>query len=128
MPDDAIVIRHATRPQIAFAGGALYCPVIGDDNGADLPLRTGIQTSPPGYTTRPHAHPYVELLTVLSGKGEAWIEGLAAPIKMEPGITIAVPANRVHGFRTLGDRPLVTLGIHASDQRIVVYHDTAPAG
>ena len=66
---------HDERPRVIFPGGAGYCPVIGDDNGAGVPVRTGIQTSPPGYETRPHSHPYVELLTVLEGEGEAWVEG-----------------------------------------------------
>ena len=127
MSEMPILIRHGERPNVAFPGGAFYCPVIGDDNGADVPVRTGIQTSPPGYETRPHSHPYVELLTVLNGEGEAWVEGEAGLIKLEPGVTIALPANRVHGFRTVGDKPLVTFGIHTSDKRIVHYVDTPAA-
>ena len=119
MSEMPIAIRHAERPQVIFPGGAQYCPVIGDDNSAGVPLRTGIQTSPPGYETQPHSHPYVELLTVLDGEGEAWVDGEDGVIKLEPGVTIALPANRVHSFRTLGDKPLVTFGIHASDKRIV---------
>jgi quercetin dioxygenase-like cupin family protein len=97
--------------------------VIGDDNGAGVSVRTGIQTSPPGYETRPHSHPYVEMLTILEGEGEAWVDGLDGLIKMEPGVTIALPANRAHSFRTVGDRPLVTFGIHTADKRIVNYRD-----
>ena len=114
-------IRHADRPSVAISGGAIYCPVIGDDSGDGLPIRVGIQTSPRGYATRPHSHPYVEILTVLEGLGEAWLEGEDGVVAMEPGVTIAVPANRLHGFRTKGDRPLVTYGIHLSDRRIVDY-------
>lgn len=116
-----ILIRHAERPELTFLGGARYCPVIGDDNGIGVPVRTGIQTSPAGYRTEPHSHPYIELLTVLDGEGEAWVDGEDGLIKLEPGVTIALPANRVHSFRTLGDRPLVTFGIHTSEKRIVDY-------
>jgi quercetin dioxygenase-like cupin family protein len=115
------VIREAERPVVPFPGGATYRTLIGDDNGAGIPLRTGIQTSEPGYATREHSHPYVEVLTVLSGRGEAWLAGEDGRIAMEPGVTIAIPAGRVHGFRVLGDAPLVTLGIHASAKRIVDY-------
>jgi quercetin dioxygenase-like cupin family protein len=115
------LIRHAERPELTFPGGARYCTVIGDDNGAGVPVRTGIQTSPPGYRTGPHSHPYIELLTVLDGEGEAWVDGEDGLIKLEPGVTVALPANRVHSFRTLGDRPLVTFGIHTSEKRIVDY-------
>ena len=129
MNEMPILIRHGERPNVTFPGGALYCPVISDDNGVGVSVRTGIQTSPPGYETRPHSHPYVELLTVLNGEGEAWIEGEAGLVKLEPGVTIALPANRVHGFRTLGDKPLVTYGIHTSNKRVVNYRDTlADAG
>ena len=121
MPDDIIVIRESERPVVDFVGGATYRTLIGDDNGADIPLRTGIQTSEPGYATRLHSHPYVEVLTVIEGRGEAWLDGDEATIAMEPGVTISIPAGRVHGFRVVGDEPLVTFGIHASGKRIVNY-------
>jgi quercetin dioxygenase-like cupin family protein len=121
MAGSVIVVREAERPVVPFPGGATYRTLIGDDNGSDIPIRTGIQTSQPGYATREHSHPYVETLTVLSGRGEAWLAGEAGTIAMEPGVTIAIAAGQVHGFRVLGDAPLVTLGIHASPRRIVDY-------
>jgi quercetin dioxygenase-like cupin family protein len=75
MKDALTLIRHADRPTVAFVGGATYQPIIGDDTGEGMPIRTGIQTSPPGYATQLHSHPYVELLTVLEGTGEAWLDG-----------------------------------------------------
>jgi quercetin dioxygenase-like cupin family protein len=126
MSNMPIVIRHSERPNMTFPGGADYCPVIGDDNGAGVPVRTGIQTSPPGYETQPHSHPYIELLTVLEGEGEAWVEGEEGILGLEPGVTIALPANRVHSFRTTGDKPLVTFGIHISQKR-TVYYVNSPA-
>jgi mannose-6-phosphate isomerase-like protein (cupin superfamily) len=129
MSDMPILIQHAERPTVAFAGGASYCPVIGDDNGVGLPVRTGIQTSPPGYETLPHSHPYIELLTVLEGEGQAWVDGEDGIVKLQPGVTVALPANRVHSFRATGDRPLVTFGIHMSGKRIVDYaNPTSTAG
>jgi quercetin dioxygenase-like cupin family protein len=119
MPDPLTVIREADRPVVDFPGGATYRTLIGDDNGEGIPLRTGIQTSEPGYATREHSHPYVEVLTVLSGRGEAWLDGEAGTVAMEPGVTISIPAERVHGFRVLGDEPLVTYGIHSFGARIV---------
>src|SRR6267378_546459 len=38
MPDALTVIRHAERPTVAFVGGATYQPIIGDDNGAGVPI------------------------------------------------------------------------------------------
>ncbi|HEX3885137.1 MAG TPA: cupin domain-containing protein [Stellaceae bacterium] len=121
MLDNLTVIREAERPVVDFPGGATYRTLIGDDNGADIPLRTGIQTSEPGYATREHSHPYVEVLTVLSGRGEAWLDGKPGTVPMEPGVTISIPPNTVHGFRVLGDERLVTYGIHSFGKRVVHY-------
>jgi quercetin dioxygenase-like cupin family protein len=126
MPAALTVIRHAERPNVAFPGGATYQPIIGDDTGAGLPIRTGIQTSPPGYQTRLHSHPYAEVLTVLEGHGEAWLAGEDGVVALEPGVSITFPADRVHAFRVVGDRPLVTYGIHTFGKRIVNYVE-APA-
>src|SRR5947208_5513695 len=99
----------------------------GDDTGPDMPIRTGIQTPPPGYQTQLPAHPYVEVLTVLEGRGEAWLAGEEGVVPLEPGVSIALPANRPHAFRVVGEEPLVTFGIHISGSRIVDYTQP-PAG
>jgi len=125
MPDPITVVREEERAIVDFPGGATYKTLIGDDNGADIPIRTGIQTSQPGYQTRVHSHPYVEVLTVLSGQGEAWLDGEDGTIAMVPGVTISIPPNRVHGFRVVGEEPLVTYGIHTNPKRIVDYEDAA---
>ena len=121
------LIRHAERPTVTLPGGALYRPIIGDDTGDGLPIRTGIQVSPPGYATPAHSHPYTELLTVLEGRGEAWLVGEGVAVALEPGVTVALPPDRPHVFRTVGDQPLVTFGIHTHGKRIVNYVDP-PAG
>ena len=124
MPDDICVIREDERPVVDFAGGATYRAIVGDDTGTGVPIRTGIQTSPPGYQTRVHSHPYVETLTVISGRGEAWLDGEPRRVALEPGVTVVLPAHRRHAFRVVGDEPLVTLGIHAFGKRIVDYKDS----
>jgi quercetin dioxygenase-like cupin family protein len=128
MPDALTVIRHAERPTVELPGGAAYQPIVGDDTGDGLPIRTGIQTSPPGYITPLHSHPYAEVLTVLEGRGEAWLEGEDGVVTLEPGITITLPANRPHRFKTVGDRPLITFGIHAFGKRIVNYEPLRSGG
>src|SRR5205823_7190027 len=117
--DSITVIREEERPIVDFVGGATYRTILADDTAAAIPLRTGIQTSPPGYQTRLHSHPYVEVLTVLEGHGEAWFADEEGILCLEPGVSIVLPANRVHAFRVVGDQPLVTYGIHASGKRIV---------
>ena len=121
----SLIIREEDRPLVDFPGGATYRAILADETTPDLPIRTGIQTSQPGYATRVHSHPYVETLTVLEGRGEAWLDGEPGTVAMEPGVTVVIPANRVHGFRVVGDRPLVTLGIHTFGKRVVNYKETA---
>lgn len=122
MTREAKIVRHADVPLEEFPGGATYRTVVGDDAGS-TPVRCGIQTSPPGYATPNHAHPYEEVLTVLEGAGEAWIEGRAGTVALGPGMTIVFPAGLAHGFRATGETPLVTYGIHASPDRIVEIRD-----
>ena len=127
MSDPVTVIHEAARPVVDFPGGATYRTLIGDDNGGGIPIRTGIQTSQPGYATRVHSHPYVEVLTVISGHGEAWLDGGEGTIEMAPGVTISIPAGQLHGFRVVGNAPLVTYGIHTFPKRIVNYKDEPAA-
>jgi quercetin dioxygenase-like cupin family protein len=123
---DMQVIRLADTEVVKFGPDATYQLILGDDEGT-TPIRTGIQTSQPGYATPPHSHPYAEILTVIEGRGEAWLDGEEGVVLMEPGVTIAVPANRVHAFRVVGDGPLVTFGIHAHGKRIVNYVSSRPS-
>jgi mannose-6-phosphate isomerase-like protein (cupin superfamily) len=119
-----IVVRLDQTQTVSFGPGAVYQPIIGDDEGS-TPVRTGIQTSQPGYQTGLHAHPYMEVLFVLEGTAEAWTEGHEhEPVTLRPGDTIALPPNVPHAFRVAGDGTLRTLGIHASPQRIVHYKET----
>ena len=116
------IINHDEVARETFPGGATYQTLVGDDAGS-IPVRCGIQTSPPGYATPNHSHPYVEIVTVLEGSGEAWIVGDSDKIEISDGVTIIFPANTAHGFRVTGDARLVTYGIHSSPDRIVKIED-----
>lgn len=70
-----------------------------------------------------HSHPYLEILTVLEGQGEAWMEGADNLTSLGPGVTLVLPTNLKHWFRATGDRPLITYGVHASPHRVVNIHD-----
>ncbi len=118
MTGEAKIVHHEDVPLEEFPGGATYRTIVGDDAGS-TPLRCGIQESPPGYATPNHAHPYDEVLTVLDGVGEAWMEGRDGTVNLSPGMTIFFPAGIAHGFRSAGETPLITYGIHASPKRIV---------
>jgi quercetin dioxygenase-like cupin family protein len=120
------VVLHSDVAHELFEGGATYQTLVGDAQGS-TPIRLGLQTSPPGYRTPLHSHPYMEALTVVSGEGEAWIEGHDGLIPLAPGVTLVMPPNVRHWFRALGDAPLKTYGIHASPHRIVQVFEPAIA-
>src|SRR4029453_3026006 len=64
--------KLADSSRVEFGPLAFYHPLIAD---GDTPVRTGIQTSAPGYVAPMHFHPYVELLFIIEGEAEAWLQG-----------------------------------------------------
>jgi quercetin dioxygenase-like cupin family protein len=62
----------------------------------------------PGSGAPTHSHPVEEVLTVLSGEAEMWLDDLRAIVAA--GQSLLIPAGRSHGFRNSGT---VTLHLHA---------------
>ncbi len=117
------VIRLDETEIVKFGPDAHYQPILGDEQGG-TPIRTGIQTSQPGYVAPMHSHPYLEVLHILDGTAEAWIEGGEdRPVHLRKGDTIALEPNVPHSFRVVGDEVLRLLGTHVSPRRIVSYKD-----
>ena len=123
MPDSLQVIRYADAPEVAFGPLSEYRALVSDDC-ADLEIRTGIQIARPGYETKLHWHPYVEILHILDGEAEAWQEGdEQSKVALRAGDTLVIPANTRHAFRVTGAQTLRLLGTHLSNQRVVQYVD-----
>ena len=112
------IIRLDDVPKEPFRDGATYQTLVGDDAGT-APVRVGVQVSPPGYSTGAHSHPYMEVVSVIEGEGEAWIEGDPGSAAIGPGTTMVFPPGIRHSFRVTGTRPMKTIGVHASPTRIV---------
>ena len=120
---DLIVKRLDDSEIVKFGPDAIYQPIIGDDAGS-TPVRIGIQTSMPGYQVTVHSHPYMEILHILDGIAEAWVEGQEdRKVTLRKGDTIAIPPETPHSFRVVGSEVLRLLGTHASPRRIVDYRD-----
>ena len=123
MTDTLKVIRYEAVPAVAFGPLSEYRSLVSDDY-SDLTVRTGIQTARPGYETRPHWHPYVEILHILNGAAEAWEQGRNEnKVTLQAGDTLVIPARTWHSFRVIGDETLRLLGTHLSDKRVVHYDD-----
>ena len=113
--------KLADSSRFEYGPGAFYHPLIAD---GDTPVRTGIQTSAPGYVTPMHWHPYVELLFIIEGEADVWLQGGEAdPVRLTAGDCVALPADIPHSFSTVGDKPMRLLGIHANPGRIATYLD-----
>jgi mannose-6-phosphate isomerase-like protein (cupin superfamily) len=119
------VVRLDDTERVSFGPLSHYQLIIGDDEGS-TPVRTGIQTAQPGYEAPVHQHPYVEILHILDGAAEAWIEGREdEAVTLRKGDTMAIPPDTPHAFRVVGPQTLRLLGTHASPKRIVQYKDGA---
>ncbi len=121
--DELKVVRLDETEVVKFGPDAIYQLILGDDEGT-TPIRQGIQTSQPGYVAPVHSHPYMEVLHILDGVAEAWVDGREdSKVTLRKGDTIAIPPEVRHSFRVVGDEVLRLLGTHASPKRIVNYTD-----
>ncbi len=115
------IARLADASRVEFGPLAYYHPLVAD---GDTPVRTGIQTSAPGYVAPMHWHPYTELLFIIDGEAEVWLQGGEdKPHCLKAGDCVALPPDIPHSFRTVGDKPMRLLGIHANATRISTYVD-----
>jgi mannose-6-phosphate isomerase-like protein (cupin superfamily) len=76
--------------------------------GVDVSLF--VTRTPPGKFVELHVHPYAEVFVLLEGKGR-WTRGEEA-VELEPDGVIVVPPNTPHGFRNIGDVPLLVVSAH----------------
>jgi mannose-6-phosphate isomerase-like protein (cupin superfamily) len=66
--------------------------------------------TPPGRAVELHVHPYAETFLLLEGRGR-WTRGDEV-IELEPEQVIVVPPDTPHGFRNIGDVPLLVVSVH----------------
>ena len=66
----------------------------------------------PGLGAPTHWHPVEEVLTVMSGEAEIWIDG--ETVRAGAGQSALIPARRRHGFRNCGKGVLHMLAVLAS--------------
>ncbi len=68
--DELKVVRLDETEIVKFGPDAVYQMILGDDEGT-TPIRTGIQTSQPGYVAPVHSHPYMEVLVTRTGRSRS---------------------------------------------------------
>jgi mannose-6-phosphate isomerase-like protein (cupin superfamily) len=100
-------IEHAAQPIEAWRQGVETRMHVSSRNGATQ-LCIFEQWVAPMLGAPTHAHSVEEVLTVISGEAEIWIED--ARTVLTSGQSIIVPPHRKHGFRNTGSD---ALHIHA---------------
>jgi mannose-6-phosphate isomerase-like protein (cupin superfamily) len=66
----------------------------------------------PGRAVELHVHPYTETFLLLEGRGR-WTAGDVVT-ELRPEQLIVVPPETPHGFRNIGDEPLLVVSVHES--------------
>lgn len=72
-----------------------------------------------------HVHTYPETFVLLRGKGR-WTAGEHVT-ELEPEQLIVVPADTPHGFRNVGEEPLLVVSVHESGEVVQSWLGKDPA-
>src|SRR5436190_15820159 len=68
--------------------------------------------TPPGGSVELHTHPYSETFLLLEGEGR-WTAGDDV-VELRPDSMLVVPPETPHGFRNIGETPLLVVSVHES--------------
>ena len=69
-----------------------------------------VTRTPPARAVELHVHPYAETFLLLEGHGR-WTMGDEV-VELEPEQMLVVPPDTPHGFRNIGDIPLLVVSAH----------------
>ena len=79
---------------------------------AGIGITIFVVRTPPGRSVEMHVHPYSETFLLLEGDGR-WTADDDV-IELEPEQMLVVPPETPHGFRNVGDVPLLVVSVHES--------------
>ncbi|HEX6745366.1 MAG TPA: cupin domain-containing protein [Solirubrobacteraceae bacterium] len=77
---------------------------------AGVDISIFVTRTPPGRAVELHVHPYAETFLLLAGRGR-WTRG-EETVELEPEGMLVVPPDTPHGFRNIGDVPLLVVSVH----------------
>jgi len=92
---------------------------------AGIDISMFVVRTPPGRFVELHVHPYSETFVLLEGEGR-WTAGDTVS-ELGPDQMIVVPANTPHGFRNVGDVPLLVVSVHESGTLVQTFLGKEPA-
>ncbi|WP_192253734.1 cupin domain-containing protein [Mesorhizobium caraganae] len=105
------VIAHLDQPREQWRAGVETRMQVSAGNGASQ-LCLFEQWVQPGVGAPTHQHPVEEVLTVIAGIAEMWID--EGRLTLIAGQSLLIPAQRKHGFRNVGTETLHIQAVLAS--------------
>jgi quercetin dioxygenase-like cupin family protein len=105
---------HRTREQDLPFQGSSYQFVGADQGGVNISVF--LLRALPGRGPGPHRHPYDEVQFVREGRGLWIVEG--KEFEAGAGDILVIKAGEIHGFKCIGDEPLVQVDVHLSPRFI----------
>jgi quercetin dioxygenase-like cupin family protein len=88
---------------------------VGADNG-DVQISAFLLRALPGKGPGPHRHPYDEVQFIREGRAVYTVNG--EEFEAGAGDILVIKAGEIHGFKCIGDSPLVQVDIHLSPRFI----------
>jgi quercetin dioxygenase-like cupin family protein len=106
-------MHHVRQEDLPFIGSSYN--FVGADQG-DTGISVFLLSAEPGKGPGPHRHPYDEVQFVRSGRG--WWNVNGQEFEGRVGDIFVIKAGEIHGFKAIGDEPLVQVDVHLSPRFI----------
>lgn len=109
-------LNEGRKMPVKYPAGVEITMLIDGETAGTTYLTESITKLKPGLTLKPaHSHKDIEeIIYVLEGEGEVWIEG--GICKIEKGDSVLFPANSRHTVKNTGTVALVLLCLFSSPQ------------
>ena len=106
-------MHHVRQEDLPLIGSSHN--FVGADHG-DTGVSVYLLSAQPGKGPGPHRHPYDEIQFVRSGRGLWNVNG--QEFDGGAGDIFVIKAGEIHGFKAIGDEPLVQVDVHVSPRFI----------
>jgi len=106
-------MHRVRQEELPFIGSSYN--FVGADNG-DVQISAFLLRALPGKGSGPHRHPYDEVQFIREGRGLYTVNG--EEFQAGAGDILVIKAGEIHGFKCIGDSPLVQVDIHLSPRFI----------
>lgn len=120
--NDAVKLTQVDLADVAFSATAA---LFEGGRHAGSGVSTFVVETPPGKFVELHTHPYTETFVMLRGRGR-WTAGDHVT-ELVPQQVLVVRPETLHGFRNIGDEPLLVVSVHESPALDQTFTDREPA-